>query len=184
MAKSRTLQIVGIAIGLCFVAYLIDTQVSRSQLGGEVSTQRERTIEIERLAKQYQRNYKESLEISVKEFKQLQNKQRVVLVDVRSAEEREVSQIPGAMTKDDFEKQIEEFKSATIVTYCTIGVRSARYAAKLKQRGFSVFNLSGSILAWVNANGALVTVEQKPTKRVHVYGRKWNILPNDYEAVW
>lgn len=26
--------------------------------------------------------------------------------------------------------------------------------------------------------------EGQPTKRVHVYGRKWSLLPASYKAVW
>jgi hypothetical protein len=29
----------------------------------------------------------------------------------------------------------------------------------------------------VDAGGA-------PTRKVHVYGRRWNVLPEDFEAVW
>ena len=59
-----------------------------------------------------------------------------VLVDVRTARERKISLLPGAITKAEFEERREEFKDKLIVSYCTIGFRSGVYTVDLGKRGF------------------------------------------------
>ena len=73
---------------------------------------------------------------------------------------------------------------ATIVAHCTIGYRSGKYVAKLQRQGLDALNLKGSILSWVHAGQPVVTFEGEETKRVHVYGQKWDLLPQGYKAVW
>lgn len=107
-----------------------------------------------------------------------------VFVDVREPEEQAVSMIPGAMTQEEFEAHKEEYKDREIITYCTIGYRSGLYAAQLRKEGFNAGNLKGSVLSWAHAGGEFWDAEGNPTKRVHVYGEEWNLLPEDYEAVW
>jgi sodium/bile acid cotransporter 7 len=46
-----------------------------------------------------------------------------------------------------------------------------------------VYNLRGGILAWVH-DGGTVYDQNGETRRIHVYGRKWNLAPNSYQAVW
>ncbi|NIA14534.1 MAG: hypothetical protein GWP08_10675 [Nitrospiraceae bacterium] len=107
----------------------------------------------------------------------------VVLLDTRAPEEYKVSRIPDAVPLREFERNIEAYRGKKIVAYCTIGYRSGRYAAKLRKEGFDVHNLRGGILAWVHADGALEN-ESGATKRVHVYGRDWDLAPEDYETEW
>jgi hypothetical protein len=45
------------------------------------------------------------------------------------------------------------------------------------------FNLHGGVLAWALNGGSFVTPEGEPTRRVHVYGEPWDVLPPEYEAV-
>ena len=54
---------------------------------------------------------------------------------------------------------------------------------KLVDEGWKASNLRGSIVSWTHVGGDLVK-DGAPTKRVHVYGRKWNLLADGYEAVW
>ena len=107
---------------------------------------------------------------------------RVVFVDVRKPAERKVSKLPYSVTKEEFMKNPSKFKSKTIVTYCTISYRSGKFAMKIKKKGVSVHNLRGGILAWVLEGGKVID-ENGQTTRVHVYGEKWNYLPEGYEAV-
>ena len=51
--------------------------------------------------------------------------------------------------------------------------------------GVRAYNLAGGILAWVQAGGPVVDGRTgTPTRRVHVYGRKWNLLQPGWEGIW
>lgn len=108
----------------------------------------------------------------------------VVVVDVREPEEQQVSMIPGAITKEEFEAHAEELRGREVVTYCTIGYRSGLYAQRLREEGWDARNLEGSILAWTLAGESLVGPDGEPTKRVHVYGKTWALAADGYEQVW
>ena len=108
---------------------------------------------------------------------------KLVIVDVRSPQERRVSMIPGAISAEDFERDSKAYKPFRIVSYCTIGGRSGVYTKRLREAGFNAVNLKGSILAWAHAGQELID-ENGPTLRVHVYEKKWSLLPRGYEPVW
>ncbi len=122
-------------------------------------------------------------ELTVDELRELQSQEKIVLVDVRTPAEQVVSMIPGAITASEFEENRESYEGATIVTYCTIGGRSGRYANDLLAAGVKAYNLRGAILAWTHAGGDLVDTEG-PTRRVHVHGRKFALTADGYEPVW
>lgn len=105
-----------------------------------------------------------------------------VLVDVRSAEEQAVSMIPGAITAKQFEKHRKDHQGQTAIAYCTIGVRSEKYARKLIASGQAAVNFKGSILGWCEAKFSLVTPDGKPTQRVHTYSARFKV-PSEYTAV-
>ncbi|MGH9465448.1 MAG: rhodanese-like domain-containing protein [Thermoanaerobaculia bacterium] len=109
---------------------------------------------------------------------------RLVLVDVRTPAEQAVSQIAGAITAAEFEQRRAELAGAVVVTYCTIGYRSGLYAERLRAEGWDARNLAGSLLAWTHAGGELVDPEGQPTKRLHVYGERWDLAAAGYETVW
>jgi sodium/bile acid cotransporter 7 len=123
-------------------------------------------------------------EVSVEELKGWMAEEEIVLIDVREDDERAVSIIEGAITKKGYESDLEAYSGKKIVAYCTIGYRSGLYVKKLKDKGIDAYNLQGSILAWVNAGMPLQDESGNSTNRVHVYGKKWNIVPNEYEGVW
>ena len=123
-------------------------------------------------------------EITPRELSKRVEKERIVLVDVRTPQERAVSIIPNAISKDDFESAPAQYAGRTVVTYCTIGYRSGLYAKELEERGIPATNLKGSILAWVNDGLPVVTADGNLTRRVHVYGPRWSLLPDGYEPVW
>jgi len=139
---------------------------------------------IERMFAGYKKQFPNVPELTVNQLVQKQkNDKNLVLVDVRTAKEQAVSMIPGAITQDAFEKHKDQYKDKHIVTYCTIGYRSGLYAKKLRGQGFDAANLKGSILSWTQAGQPLVNKDGK-TKRVDVYGPKWNLARHDYTAVW
>ena len=91
--------------------------------------------------------------------------------------------IPGAITKILHDQNPEAYRDRQMVTYCTIGYRSGLYAQQLRKDGFDAINLRGSILSWAHAGQSLENTAGE-TRRVHVYGRKWDLLPEGYEAEW
>ena len=107
----------------------------------------------------------------------------IVLVDVRSPEEQEVSIAAGAVTAQDFDERQDDFTGKTVVTYCTVGYRSGLFARSLIEDGWEAYNMQGAILGWAHGGGELVDANG-PTNRVHVYSRRLNLLPESFEAVW
>lgn len=131
--------------------------------------------------------YKKSVPlITVEELKQKHN---IVLLDARERKEYNVSHLPGArwVGFDDFDlRRIEDIpKSATIVTYCSVGVRSERVGEKLQAAGYrNVHNLYGSLFEWVNQGNPVVDKKERPTQRVHAYSRLWGIWLRQGEKVY
>lgn len=134
----------------------------------------------------YAEEFPQVKSITAEELQQLQSQNRkLVLVDVRSPEERKVSIIPGAIALEEFEENLEQHSNseAMIIAYCTIGYRSGKYAQKLRQQGINILNLEGSLLAWSHSQGELVN-DFGSTKQVHVYGRQWELTAGNYQPVW
>ncbi len=108
-----------------------------------------------------------------------------LLLDCRSEPERAVSVIPGAISKGDFEADPQKFAGRTVIVYCTIGYRSGLYTRDLIARGIHAVNLRGGVLAWAIAGQPFVNLQTgEETRRVHVYGKQWDLLPANYEAVY
>lgn len=105
-----------------------------------------------------------------------------VVVDVRSDAEVNVSVIPGAITKAQYEKNRDQYNGRLVIPYCTVGGRSGAYAKQLAKDGVRVKNYTGSILKWVDAGLPLVTLNGEPTNRVHTYSDRYRI-PAEYEQV-
>jgi len=105
-----------------------------------------------------------------------------VVVDVRSDAEVNVSVIPGAITKAQYEKNRDQYAGRLVIPYCTVGGRSGAYAKQLAEDGVKVKNYKGSILKWVDAGLPLVTLKGQSTNRVHTYSDRYRI-PAKYEQV-
>ena len=134
--------------------------------------------------RQYAQEFPQVEGITVSELQQLQQQgQELILVDVRSPEERAVSFISGAITTEEFERDLSQYQDSTIIAYCTIGYRSGKYAQKMKQQGITVLNLEGSLLAWSHIQGRLIN-GMGVTNKVHVFGRQWQLTSEDYQPVW
>lgn len=108
----------------------------------------------------------------------------VVLIDVRSAAERRVSTLVGAVSPEDFLANRIAHRGRRAVAFCTLGVRSGAWAAERCADGLQVENLAGGLLAWTHAAGPLVTPAGARTTRLHVYGPTWNLVHHEYEGVW
>ena len=107
---------------------------------------------------------------------------KILFVDTRKPAEMAVSMLPGAITLEAFLKDPEKFKDRRIVAYCTISYRSGKFAQEMAKKGIAIFNLRGGLLAWV-LEGEKVYDEKGETKRINVYGKKWDYPPEGYESV-
>ncbi|HDZ22153.1 hypothetical protein LCGC14_1002450 [marine sediment metagenome] len=146
-------------------------------------TDEQRRQRIEDLYAEYRASFPDVPEMTVDQLLAAQKTGQVVLVDVRGADEQDVSMIPGAIPARRFEEEGERYEEKQIVVYCTIGYRSGLYAKKLDEQGYRAVNLEGGILAWVHA-GQMIVNHNGQTNRVCVYGRKRNLLPHEYQAAW
>ena len=140
----------------------------------------------EQIEEKYQKSrqlFSEVPEITAEQLLRRSEEKDLVIVDARSPQEQAVSMLPGAITAEQFEADREAYQSRAVVTYCTIGHRSGLLAQQLHKQGCDVSNLKGAILSWTHAGGELVDANG-PTKRVHVYSPKMNLIAEGYEPVW
>ncbi len=106
------------------------------------------------------------------------NKNNYTFLDAREAKEYNVSHIPNSrfVGFEQFELRVisDLPKNKPLIVYCSIGKRSENVTKKLLKEGFSnVRNLYGGIFEWVNEGNGVVDNENKPTNKVHAYGRFW-----------
>lgn len=124
------------------------------------------------------RKYPSVKNINITNLKTLLNQGKVfVLIDVREKEEYAVSHLPTAVNIQK-SAAVHYPKNTPIVVYCSVGVRSADFAEKLGDLGFtSVLNLRGSIFAWAN-KGYPIVRGNTAVNAVHPYNKKWGKLLN------
>jgi rhodanese-related sulfurtransferase len=92
--------------------------------------------------------------VSLLQATQLINQGKVVLVDVRDAEEfaqgsiRDAKNIPlNALAERAGE--LEKWKAKTVIAFCQTGVRSSKATSLLKKAGYNeVYSLDGGLTAW------------------------------------
>jgi rhodanese-related sulfurtransferase len=127
--------------------------------------------------------------IKAAELKAILEDTNLILVDVRQQEEQAVSMLPHALTTREFAAKFSHGipKEKRLVTYCTIGYRSGKYAEQLAAMGVRAEVLDGGILMWSFVEGPLVYYNLKgewvATNRIHVYDAEWNIVHPDYVGV-
>ena len=103
-----------------------------------------------------------------------------VLLDVRAAEEYDVSHVHGAVLAPKLTAAIEALagveKDHPIVVYCSVGYRSSALAEKLQKKGYTnVFNLEGSIFKWANEDRPVFAGGVR-VYQVHPYNHRWGTL--------
>lgn len=89
----------------------------------------------------------------------LQNTPGLLLLDVRTEEERQLSYIPGSKLYDKKLKEESQFwtKETLIVCYCNHGIRSLAAAKLFKERGFTnSFSLQGGLENWTSLIGSIL----------------------------
>jgi sodium/bile acid cotransporter 7 len=143
----------------------------------------EKRAMIESMYRGYKKDFADVEDIAPAEAMELLKNGRVIFVDVREQKEQDVSMLPGAITENEFLKHPERYHDKVIIGYCTISYRSGKLAMKLRARDIAMLNLRGGLLAWVHAGGKVYD-RNGETRHIHVYGRKWDLGPKDYQATW
>lgn len=98
-------------------------------------------------------------EVSTRDVQQrLANGERMVLLDIREANEWNLGHIPNAvyLSRGVLETTIEERipREATVVLYCASGNRSALAAVTLQEMGYdNVASMAGGFRDWVGTGG-------------------------------
>lgn len=116
-----------------------------------------------------------------------------VLLDARAPDEFAKSHLPGAIRVDPkaspeaLTAEVASLRGADaarpVVVYCSVGIRSARVADRLRSAGVDdVYNLDGSIFRWAS-EGRPVVRDGHPVREVHPYNALWGqLLPRDLRA--
>ena len=112
---------------------------------------------------------------------ELKEKQNLIFLDAREESEFKVSHLKNAhyigFEKFNSKKIKQTFINfdATIVVYCSLGVRSEKIAEKLLKMGYkNVFNLYGGIFEWKNQNFPVYDSNNKETDNVHAFSKEWS----------
>ncbi|MEX0968182.1 MAG: rhodanese-related sulfurtransferase [Bacteroidia bacterium] len=100
--------------------------------------------------------YKETgKHLEPKDFREMMDRDDVVVLDVRSNYEHTLGRFRKAVTLDmenfrefpDKLQELEQYKDKTVVTYCTGGIKCEKASALLLKKGFrDVYQLKGGIL--------------------------------------
>lgn len=101
-----------------------------------------------------------------------------ILLDVSTKEEYDISHLHGAQHVEPGSNPtaITVPRDKPIVTYCSVGYRSAVFAKALQDAGFKdVQNLQGSIFDWAN-KGYPIEEHEYPVRKVHPYNDRWGSL--------
>ena len=107
------------------------------------------------------------------------NKKEVYILDTREEEEFNVSHIKNARNVGyfwfDMRKIYDIPMNATIVLYCSVGMRSEKIGKKLLEAGYkNVYNLYGSLFEWVNQGKPVYKNNDVQTSEIHTYTESWS----------
>ncbi|MCK5281045.1 MAG: rhodanese-like domain-containing protein [Cyclobacteriaceae bacterium] len=110
---------------------------------------------------------------------ELENGLPVVLLDIRSADEYEISHLKGArmIDYDHFEENdVKDIPlDSQIIVYCSVGYRSEKVGEKLLEMGYKdVKNLYGGIFQWKNEGFEVMNKKFMKTDSVHTYNKSWS----------
>jgi len=120
----------------------------------------------------------EGSEISVEETHQLlQEKEPVVLLDIREKDEIVLGYIKGAafLPQGLLNVKMEELlpdKNVPVVVYCAGGIRSLAAAKLMKEKGYAhVFSMAKGIDGWQKAGYEVVSDSELTPDQLHRYSR-------------
>lgn len=168
---------VGVSIALLLALFGVSLTTDASQESSDEQLHQQALA----MYGEYKKDFPQVKDINAETAIGLLSDPDVVFVDVRRRKEQAVSMIPGAITADEFKDHLEQYRDKRIITYCTISYRSGKLASRLMNKGISVTNLRAGLLGWVHAGGPLMD-DSGATNGLHVYGRKWDIAPENIET--
>jgi len=168
----------------CFILTYSLSLVSWAPLASaEELTDAQKLQIVYEMYEEYKESFPEVEDVTPKQAMELIQSEEVMFVDTRKSKEQKVSMLPNAVTEKAFKKNLEQYRDQVIIGYCTISYRSGKLAKKLREKDITMLNLRGGMLAWVHEGGRVYNANGE-TKRLHVYKKKWNYVPEGYEAVW
>ena len=115
-----------------------------------------RLRKIEELYAGYTKDFPTAPAISPQDAVALWREGKLLPVDVRSPEERQVSVLPGSVSERDYLADPGRFAGKEAVAVCTIGYRSGVFTVQARDKGLPVRNLAQGLLGWLHAGGSLV----------------------------
>jgi rhodanese-related sulfurtransferase len=177
MATIKNPKIAWLAGCLIILFYFAHASLANSDLSDE-----QKKEIVYRMYAEYKKDFQAVRDISPQEAMALLQAHQVVFVDVRTPEEMKVSMLPDAVSRQEFQNDPGRYAGKKIVAYCTISYRSGKFAQEMAAQGITVYNLTGGILAWTLEGGKVYDARGE-TKRIHVYGPKWDYPPKGYQAV-
>jgi sodium/bile acid cotransporter 7 len=182
---STTIRVIGVVLlkGLLGLPLLLILVVPQAIVDGAEPSDARKLDVVYQMYRDYKKNdFPTVKDMTPKEAMDMLKAGRVVFVDTRKPEEMAVSMLPGAVSKEAFLGEPHRFGDKRIVAYCTISYRSGVFAKEMAGKGIRVFNLRGGLLAWV-LEGGRVYDQNGETKKIHVYGKKWNYPADGYQSV-
>lgn len=152
--------------------------------GGEAAlSDREKRQVVYKMYTDGKKDFPAVKDLSPQQAMDLLDQGRLVFVDTRKPAEMKVSMLPGAITKEKYLMEPGRYDDRTVVVYCTISYRSGVFARKMQEKGFTVYNLKGGMLAWTLEGGSVFDPDGRKTKQLHVFGKRWNYAPDGYRTV-
>jgi sodium/bile acid cotransporter 7 len=165
------------------LAFAFVTLMGQQSLSSNGLSDAAKYQKVESLYDGYQTEFPAVLDLTPRQAMNLMTDQKAVFIDTREPAEQQVSMLPGAITEKEFLSNYKSYADHLKIAYCTISYRSGVFAENFQKRGVPVYNLRGGILGWVHAGGKVYD-QNGETFRIHVYGEKWNLAPERYEAIW
>ncbi len=119
-------------------------------------------------------------------------KTMAILLDAREKEEFNVSHLKNAIyvgynhfNLKETIIQLPRDKSAKIVVYCSLGIRSETVAHNLIQEGYkNVFNLYGGIFEWKNKDFKVMDTLGNETEKIHTFRKNWSTWLHKGEKIY
>lgn len=174
MITSRHLLLITSIVALIFIV--------RPIWAAEPLTDSQKRSAVYEMYAEYKRDFPEVLDISPSDAGDLLSEGQIQFVDVRNPEEIGISTLPGAIDRHSYLQNKGQYGNKTVVAFCTISYRSGIFAQEMARQGVAVQNLTGGILAWILEGGQIFD-EGGASKRLHVYGPKWDLAPGDFETI-